>query len=112
MKNFSWILSNTLFSPPLTRLFMLFRYVLSLDLIDPQFPTPRISPVPHYMLPLLLCGLLGFIPPTVSRYLSENSDHYTVVVGLVITKTGRYRPSLWIGWLLTTLGMGLLIYLH
>ncbi|KAH9203338.1 MFS multidrug transporter-like protein [Leptodontidium sp. 2 PMI_412] len=35
-----------------------------------------------------------------------------VVVGLVITKTGRYRPSLWIGWLLTTLGMGLLICLH
>lgn len=35
-----------------------------------------------------------------------------VVVGLVITKTGRYRPSLWIGWFLTTLGIGLLIYLH
>ena len=34
-----------------------------------------------------------------------------VVVGLVITKTGRYRPSLWIGWFLTTFGMGLLIYL-
>jgi MFS family permease len=35
-----------------------------------------------------------------------------VVVGLVVTKTGRYRPSLWIGWFLTTLGMGLLIYLQ
>ncbi|KAM0148367.1 hypothetical protein ACHAPG_010016 [Botrytis cinerea] len=35
-----------------------------------------------------------------------------VIVGLVITKTSRYRPSLWIGWLLTTLGMGLLIYLQ
>ncbi len=34
-----------------------------------------------------------------------------VVVGIVITKTGRYRPSVWIGWCLTTLGMGLLIYL-
>ncbi|KAH9205545.1 hypothetical protein DL95DRAFT_87796 [Leptodontidium sp. 2 PMI_412] len=45
---------------------MLFRYVLSLDLIDLRFPTRRISPVPHYyMLSLLLCGLLGFIPPTV-----------------------------------------------
>jgi hypothetical protein len=31
---------------------------------------------------------------------------------LVITKTGRHRPSLWIRWLLTTLGMDLLIYLH
>jgi hypothetical protein len=34
-----------------------------------------------------------------------------VVIGIVITKTGRYRPSLWIGWFLTTFGMGLLIYL-
>ena len=34
-----------------------------------------------------------------------------VVVGLVITKTGRYRPSLWIGWFMTTVGMGLLISL-
>jgi MFS family permease len=35
-----------------------------------------------------------------------------VVVGLIITKTGRYRPSLWIGWFLTTFGMGLLISLQ
>jgi len=35
-----------------------------------------------------------------------------VVVGFVISKTGRYRPSLWIGWFLTTFGMGLLTYLH
>ena len=35
-----------------------------------------------------------------------------VIVGLVIAKTGRYRPSLWIGWFLTVLGMGLLIYLR
>ncbi|RDL36552.1 MFS general substrate transporter [Venustampulla echinocandica] len=34
-----------------------------------------------------------------------------IVVGIVITKTGRYRPSIWIGWFLTTLGMGLLIIL-
>jgi len=34
-----------------------------------------------------------------------------VVVGLVITKTGRYRPSLWIGWLMTMVGMGLIIQL-
>lgn len=34
-----------------------------------------------------------------------------VVIGLVITKTGRYRPSLWTGWLMTTIGMGLLILL-
>jgi hypothetical protein len=35
-----------------------------------------------------------------------------VIVGLIITKTSRYRPSLWTGWFLTTFGMGLLIYLH
>lgn len=35
-----------------------------------------------------------------------------VIVGLIITKTGRYRPSLWIGWFLTTFGMGLLISLN
>ncbi|PMD57931.1 MFS general substrate transporter [Hyaloscypha bicolor E] len=34
-----------------------------------------------------------------------------VVVGVVIAKTGRYRPSIWIGWFLTTFGMGVLIYL-
>jgi hypothetical protein len=35
-----------------------------------------------------------------------------VVVGFIITRTDRYRPSLWIGWFLTTFGMGLLIYLQ
>ncbi|TVY20686.1 Efflux pump FUS6 [Lachnellula arida] len=34
-----------------------------------------------------------------------------VMVGIIITKSGRYRPSIWIGWFLTTFGMGLLIYL-
>ncbi|KAM3075389.1 hypothetical protein ACMFMF_006064 [Clarireedia jacksonii] len=34
-----------------------------------------------------------------------------VVVGLVIAKTGRYRPSIWFGWALSTLGLGLLILL-
>ncbi|KAG0651692.1 Efflux pump [Hyphodiscus hymeniophilus] len=34
-----------------------------------------------------------------------------VVVGLIIKKTGRYRPSQFVGWFLTVLGMGLLIYL-
>lgn len=34
-----------------------------------------------------------------------------VVTGLIITKTGRYRPVLWVGWFLSTLGMGLLIFL-
>lgn len=34
-----------------------------------------------------------------------------VAVGLIVAKTGRYRPSIFIGWTLTCLGMGLLILL-
>ncbi|KAI9816628.1 MAG: hypothetical protein M1832_005013 [Thelocarpon impressellum] len=35
----------------------------------------------------------------------------SVVVGLAITKTGRYRWAIWLGWVLTTVGMGLLVML-
>jgi hypothetical protein len=35
----------------------------------------------------------------------------SVAVGFAITATGRYRWSLWVGWFLTTLGMGLLYLL-
>ncbi|KAF7870620.1 hypothetical protein EAF04_004364 [Stromatinia cepivora] len=34
-----------------------------------------------------------------------------VVVRLIIAETGHYRPSIWAGWALTTLGLGLLILL-
>ncbi|TGO48738.1 hypothetical protein BCON_0231g00220 [Botryotinia convoluta] len=34
-----------------------------------------------------------------------------VGVGLIIAKTGRYRPSIWVGWAISTLGLGLLILL-
>lgn len=34
-----------------------------------------------------------------------------VAVGVIVGKTGRYRWAIWLGWLLTTFGMGLLIYL-
>ncbi|KAF7898662.1 hypothetical protein EAF00_005108 [Botryotinia globosa] len=34
-----------------------------------------------------------------------------VIVGLIITKTGRYRPLIWIEWAISTLGLGLLILL-
>jgi hypothetical protein len=36
----------------------------------------------------------------------------SVVVGIVCAKTGRYRWAIWIGWILTTLGSGLLILLN
>ncbi|KAH8811638.1 major facilitator superfamily-domain-containing protein [Xylogone sp. PMI_703] len=34
-----------------------------------------------------------------------------IAVGIIITKTGRYRPSIWVGGLLTTAGMGMSIVL-
>ncbi|KAK6005961.1 hypothetical protein QM012_006371 [Aureobasidium pullulans] len=34
-----------------------------------------------------------------------------VGVGIVVGKTGRYRWAIWLGWTLTTFGLGLLIYL-
>ena len=36
----------------------------------------------------------------------------SVIVGIVCAKTGRYRWSIWIGWVLTTLGSGLLMLLE
>lgn len=35
----------------------------------------------------------------------------SVIVGIVCAKTGRYRWAIWIGWVLTTVGSGLLILL-
>ena len=35
----------------------------------------------------------------------------SVIVGLAITHTGRYRWAIWAGWLFTTLGLGLLTLL-
>ena len=35
----------------------------------------------------------------------------SVIVGIVCAKTGRYRWAIWAGWVLTTLGSGLLILL-
>lgn len=35
----------------------------------------------------------------------------SVVTGIIVTKTGRYRWALWAGWVLTTLGIGILYLL-
>lgn len=35
----------------------------------------------------------------------------SIIVGIVCAKTGRYRWALWIGWVITTLGCGLLVLL-
>jgi len=35
----------------------------------------------------------------------------SVITGLLITRTGSYRWAIWIGWIVTTVGMGLLMLL-
>jgi hypothetical protein len=41
----------------------------------------------------------------------NNPTAMSVVVGIVCAKTGVYRWAIWIGWVLTTLGSGLLVLL-
>lgn len=64
-----------------------------------------------YYMPLYFEGAQGFSP--VPAGLTSLPQSCTVVpcaaaVGLIATKTGRYRWALWAGWLITTLGCGLL----
>jgi hypothetical protein len=35
-----------------------------------------------------------------------------MITGLSIKKSGRYRPQIWLGWFLMTLGIGVLHVLH
>jgi hypothetical protein len=35
----------------------------------------------------------------------------SVITGLVVTRTGSYRWAIWIGWITTTIGLGMLILL-
>lgn len=43
--------------------------------------------------------------------LSLGSSLMAIVSGLLVAKTGRYRPVMWVGWAVMTLGFGLLIML-
>lgn len=36
----------------------------------------------------------------------------SIISGIIISKTGHYRPMMWFGWMVTTLGYGLLIMLE
>ncbi|KIK34493.1 hypothetical protein CY34DRAFT_26843 [Suillus luteus UH-Slu-Lm8-n1] len=42
---------------------------------------------------------------------SLNSAFVSVVSGIVMTRTGSYRPVMWFGWTVMTLGLGLMIML-
>ena len=68
-----------------------------------------------YYLPLYYETVKGQTP--ISTGVSLFPETFTVapaavVTGILITKLGRYRWAIWGGWFLTTLGTGLLCYLH
>lgn len=59
---------------------------------------PRISADSPGVLRMLIFSLASIIISTVS--------------GLILSKTGKYRPIIWVAYLVTTLGMGLMIMLN
>ncbi|KAL9114127.1 MAG: hypothetical protein Q9227_001899 [Pyrenula ochraceoflavens] len=68
-----------------------------------------------YYLPLYFEGVKGYNP--IVTGVAVFPETFTVapaavVTGIIITKTGRYRPSLQIGWVLATIGCGILILMH
>ncbi|THH08149.1 hypothetical protein EW145_g2898 [Phellinidium pouzarii] len=44
--------------------------------------------------------------------LSLGSALFAIISGITVSKTGRYRPIMWIGWFLMTIGYGLMIMLE
>ncbi|EEA23397.1 hypothetical protein TMatcc_002261 [Talaromyces marneffei ATCC 18224] len=68
-----------------------------------------------YFCPLYFQAVKGY-SPTMSG-VAIFPDSFTVapsamVAGLIITKIGKYRWAVWVGWVLTTLGFGLLCVLQ
>lgn len=43
--------------------------------------------------------------------LSLGASLIAMMSGIIVSKTGRYRPVMWVGWAVMTLGIGLLIML-
>ncbi|KAL2831978.1 major facilitator superfamily domain-containing protein [Aspergillus pseudoustus] len=67
-----------------------------------------------YYLPLYYQGVKGFSPLLSGVAVLPETCTISVaagVVGLLITVTGRYRWALWTGWLVTTVGLGLMYLL-
>ena len=67
-----------------------------------------------YYMPLYFEAVKGYTP--IVAGVSLFPDTFTVapsamIIGFLVTKTGRYRWAIWLGWLLSTLGMGLLCLL-
>ena len=68
-----------------------------------------------YYLPLYYEAVKGYSPIFAGVALFPQT--FTVapsamVVGILITVTGRYRWAIWLGWALSTLGLGLLCYIE
>lgn len=67
-----------------------------------------------YFLPLYYEAVKGYTPIISGVAMLPESGFVApmaVVVGVVCAITGRYRWAIWVGWLLTTLGSGLLLLL-
>jgi hypothetical protein len=67
-----------------------------------------------YYMPLYY-EVAKFYSPIVSSIaifpISFTAAPAAVITGLIVSKTGKYRPSVYLGWVITTLGFGLLILL-
>ena len=67
-----------------------------------------------YYLPLYYEAVKDYSPLIVGIAVFPETFTVTpasIIVGVVVSKTGRYRWAIWSGWLLTILGMGLLYFL-
>lgn len=67
-----------------------------------------------YFLPLYYEGVLGYSP--IISGVALFPETFTVApaagtVGVLVTKTGKYRWAIWTGWFLSTLGSGLIVLL-
>lgn len=67
-----------------------------------------------YYLPLYYEAVKGYSPVLSGVALFPQSFTVApsaIIVGLTITRTGRYRWAIWSGWTISVLGMGLLCYM-
>lgn len=68
-----------------------------------------------YYLPLYYEAVKGYTPIVAGVALFPQSFTVapsSVLVGFLVTLTGRYRLAIWVGWGLSTLGLGLLCYME
>lgn len=67
-----------------------------------------------YFLPLYFEAVKDFNPILAGVALFPASftvAPFSIVAGVIITKTGNFRPVVWAGWVITTIGLGVMILL-